>query len=427
MTDQAQNRGLGVPTLMWLGMILAVTLERSFPALSARYTTAALFIGLACAAWCVAITRGARARRRASADRRLMLVMLGLPIIAAALAVWHGEASSALAPIAGALTLAAAARLDRETRAASLWRALALLVGGSVLLGLVYAPAVEPNERALLRSLYDGRLVGLLQTPNVLGQCAMLLILLTLITKRGGVLRLTVAMALFAIAASGSQTALLASVAVLLVWATWRVAGTAGLVFAGWAATLGLTLTLMWLTMRPDHPVTNVSSLWSDVTFSSRTHIWSLVLAQDIPFLGIGQRGIDAIFGAHVIPGATGVGSAHNVALDAYLRDGVPGVAALGVAVGAMVMYAFRSRSGLALAALAAFVLEGFVEVTPTHAPFYAMYFVVLTAARLGDRVVDGDVTDRGALSVERLDLLDHGAESRRRDSVTNRGVYRDA
>ena len=60
-----------------------------------------------------------------------------------------------------------------------------MVAGRSFRLGVVYAPAVDPNERAFLRPVYDGRLRGLLGSANVLGECGVLLVIVSLIAFVG--------------------------------------------------------------------------------------------------------------------------------------------------------------------------------------------------------------------------------------------------
>lgn len=359
--------------MAWIGLILAVTLQRSIPGLPPSATNGALGVGVLA---CLLIVAGPN--RAAAEDGRLVLWLLAVPVVAAGLTIWRDDWSNLSGPAASVLALLAAARLDVRSRARSAWLALAALTAASVVLGVVMPSVVEPNARSFLRFLYDGRLFGLLQTPNVLGEASVLLIMLSFSAANGRQRLFGIGLGSFAMVASSSQTALGAAALALVLWAVWRLFGNAAIVWLGGIAIAALCIDGIFI-----HPrgLIDFGNVWSSLTFSSRTNIWRTLLAYDIPFTGLGQARIDTIFAGTVIQGATGVGSAHSIWVDAYVRDGIPGVTALVVAVMAMLRYGLHRRSALPFMAFGAFMIEGFLEVTPTHAPFYALFFIAITAS----------------------------------------------
>lgn len=364
-------------TLAWAALILSVTLQRSLPSLPRRITTVTEAVGVL---GCLLLLW--RRRRAPDAEEgRLMLWMLAVPVAAVVLAGYRGEYGNMASPAVSGLALLAFGRLDRRTRGESAWRALALLVTASVLLGVVDHGLVEPNARSFLRIVFDGRLFGILQTPNVLGESALLLAMLSFTVKAGRWRVYGILIALLAILAASSQTAGIAVMFVLLVWAIWRTGGSTGLLLGIWTTLTGVTAWLAWSFMRPDRPLTSFSEIWSGATFSSRTNVWHVLLSYHVPFSGLGQNALNEIFLTNVIPGASGVGSAHDVGLDAYMRDGWIGVAALAVALLAILWFVVVKRRLLGVAALGGFLFEASFEVTPSHAPFYALFFTAIAAA----------------------------------------------
>lgn len=380
MQTEAQQRRppLLLATLTWVALILSITLQRSLPSLPHAATTAAEALG---ALGCLLLLLPRESPLPDAAELRLLRWMLLVPTLATLLAASRGQYGNMASPAISALALLAFGRLDRRTRGESAWRALAVLVSLSVVLGVVDRSVVEPNERSFLRLLYDGRLLGVLQTPNVLGESAVLLAVLSFAAKDGRARIYGIGLAVFAILAASSQTAAAAVAAALILWAVWRVTGNAGLVLAGWLASTVVVGLLLWAFIRPQSPAHSFGELWSGITFSNRTNVWTLLLSYHVPFTGLGQNAFANIFATHVIVGATGVSSAHDVGIDAYMRDGWLGVAALAAAFYAIIRFVTARRNLLALAALAAFMLESFLEVTPSHAPYYALFFTAITAA----------------------------------------------
>lgn len=376
---------LVVATVAWTGLILSVTLSRSLPAVSHIATIACEGIALLA---CVALILRRSTDATTQDEARLAMWMLGVPAVAMALAAYRAEWDNIASPAASAVALIAASRIDWRTRAESAWRALLGLVLASLVLGSVDPAVVEENDRAFMPFLYDGRLFGILQTPNVLGESAVLLVLLSIAAKNGRPRTLGVALGLFAMTAASSQTAIVTGAAAVVLWCIWRTFDAKVALLAAWATAVAAVAWLAWLFMRPVDPLLSTSDLWSGLSFSSRTNIWALLVAQDIPFTGLGQDRLTTVFESTVIPGAAGVSSAHNVALDAYVRDGVPGVLALAVAVIAIGRFVIMRRSWPAAAAAGAFVLEGMLEVTPTHVPYYALFYIAVTAAIPGHRRV---------------------------------------
>ena len=104
----------------------------------------------------------------------------------------------------------------------------------------------------------------------------------------------------------------------------------------------------------------------------------SFLLGQDIPFTGLGQTRLERLFEHTTIQGATGISSAHNIVLDAYARDGVPGIFAFRGFVLITMYVVITRRAALAALPLVAFLVEGFAEVTPTHVPFFTFVFLAI-------------------------------------------------
>lgn len=374
----SRARLLDVATIGWIGLILSITLPRSLPALPRHFTTAAEGIGVAA---CLVLIIPRTRLRPCSDERLLVRWLLAVPLSAMLLAAARGEYHNMVSPGVSVLALVAFGGLDWRTRAESAWRALVLLIGLSVAIGLVDSAVVEPNRRSFLRVLYDGRLYGVLQTPNVLGESAVLLAILSFTVKRGRARTAGIGLAVFGVVAASSQTAAAAVGVALAGWAIWRIVGSAGLLLSCWAAVTGLTGLVAWMSMRPYGPLKSISELWSGVTFSDRTNVWALLLSQHVPFTGLGQDALTKLFSTNVIVGAAGVSSAHNVGLDAYMRDGWIGVIAVALAFCAVLRFVVARRAPLALAAVSAFVLESALEVTPSHVPYFALFFTAIVAA----------------------------------------------
>jgi O-antigen ligase len=318
----------------------------------------------------------------------LAAIFMLVPTAAAALALAHSDPGNGINHAASLLALAAAFRLSPVARVTSARRALSLLLCASLAVGLVDRSTVAVGYRAFLGPIYPGRLAGLLQTPNVLAECAAMLIALALVSlDRGAHRRLLLGLGFVSVLAASSLTALIAAVATVCAYVTvhaWRRASSLVIVFyLGTAAAASIALIALDSGTRPITPVSLVEGL----DFSSRREVWHLLLSQHIPFAGIGQAKLGAILDANPIPGATNIGSAHNAWLDAYIRDGWVGLSLLLAAVAVTLAVIWSRRSGMALVPLTAFFVESLTEVTPTHVPFFALYYAAITYAltRVGE------------------------------------------
>lgn len=376
--DASYRRHVWVATAMWVALLLAVTLERSIPALPSAAGAAMRVLGVLIAAYIVLVRPPGLSR---DPDRSPLLLgaFVAVPAVGAILALYRVEPGDALNHLASILALVAAGCLDFRALAQSVHRALLMLIAASLVIGVVYSPTVDPNERAFLRPVYDGRLRGLLGSANVLGECGVLLVIVSLIAFVGWRRYVGIGVALLGIVAASSQTALVVAgvMIVLAVALTLRRAG------AGTALALGSVVLLsgavvgffVWVNEPREQ---SIGSSLSKITFSNRTDVWQFVLRQDIPFTGMGQSRIETLFAHTRIEGAVGVASVHNALLDGYARDGYLGLLVLVVMLVILIAAAVSRRAELALLPIAALVIEGALEVTPTHVPFYALVYALV-------------------------------------------------
>ncbi|WP_160004929.1 O-antigen ligase family protein [Nocardioides sp. AX2bis] len=334
----------------------------------------------------------------------LVWVFCLLPVTGALLAQIRGEPADAINHLASLLTVVMVSRMPRQVIAESALKALTFLIAASLALGLFYAPAVFPNERAFLRFLYDGRLTGLLGSANVLGEAAVLLAAAALLTLSGRRRLTSLTMAFVTIIATSSQTSAIVFVAILVAFVLAQGASTkAGLaaiqlfgIFAAFAALVAYFLASNLAGFL-------ITEYVSQVTLSARTEIWDYVLNRTvIPTTGIGQGEIDVVFAFATIDGATGVGSLHSVFFDGYVRDGLIGLGAVLAAYVGAAWTIGKRRARAGWVPFIAWLLIGFVEVTPTHVPFYALFFGLILVG-LGDRGVDQDEFEADPSAVEHL------------------------
>lgn len=372
-----ERQRVRIATWMWVAFLLGVTLQRSFPTVSPRWAVLAQGIAVITAFWVICV-RSPQVTEP-STPRVLLAGFATVGLVAAGLAAFRGQPGDMVNHLASIMALVAAASLDRGAQAKSSRGALLYVVSASIVLGAIYPPAVQANERGFLRPLYDGRLVGFLGTPNLLGQCAVLLIVISLVAFTGSRRNVGIGVALFAIVGASSQTALATAVGVILVYATVRLwlRGMGPLLVVAGLSSIAGVIGVLFVLGNQAQPVT-LTTLASKVTLSARVDIWQFLLRQHIPFTGLGQSTLAQLFENNVIQGAIGISSAHDILLDAYVRDGVLGVVALSVAVGAALYVIAKRRGGLALLPLAAFIAEGVSEVTPTHVPFLAFTLMAI-------------------------------------------------
>ncbi|GAB3991764.1 O-antigen ligase family protein [Nocardioides marmoraquaticus] len=394
----ADRRRAVVATVMWVSLVLGVTIGRAVPALPGVAELGFRAVGVLAAAYVVGVqVRGSTGSR---VPPSLLLGFVAVPAVGAVLALARLEPGDAVNHLASVLALVAASRLPASLLAVSLRRALVVIVGASLALGLVYPDVVSTNERAFLRPVYDGRLVGLLGSANVLGTVGVLLVVVAVLASAGRQRWAAVALALLGILASSSQTSMAVAALVLLLAGVLRVrragAGAPMLAAAAFASAAGVVAAAMWLNAPGGR---DVAGMLSGITFSRRTAVWEVVLQQDVPFLGVGQSEIQRLFETTEIQGAIGISSVHNGVLDAWLRDGIPGLVALAASLAAMVATAWRARADLVLLPGAVLVVVGALEVFPTHVPYFAMiYALVLVALDRSGAAVLG----RGAASAGR-------------------------
>ena len=209
--DAPYRRHVWVATAMWVTLLLAVTLERSIPALPGAAGWLMRGLGVLIAAYIILVRPAGAPGRDPARSQVLLLAFVAVPAVGAILALYRVEPGDCLNHLASMLALFAAARLDVRALAVSVRRALMLLIAASLVIGLVYAPTVDPNERAYLRPLYDGRLRGLLGSANVLGECGVLLVVVSLIAFVGWRRYASIGVALAGIVAASSQTSLVVS------------------------------------------------------------------------------------------------------------------------------------------------------------------------------------------------------------------------
>ena len=377
--DAPYRRHVWVATAMWVTLLLAVTLERSIPALPGAAGWLMRGLGVLIAAYIILVRPAGAPGRDPARSQVLLLAFVAVPAVGAILALYRVEPGDCLNHLASMLALFAAARLDVRALAVSVRRALMLLIAASLVIGLVYAPTVDPNERAYLRPLYDGRLRGLLGSANVLGECGVLLVVVSLIAFVGWRRYASIGVALAGIVAASSQTSLVVSllVIVLAVALTLRRSGAGTLLALGVLVLLSGAVVgiFAWLN---EPRAASLGHTLSQLTFSSRTDVWQFVLRQDIPFTGMGQSRIEDLFAHNRIEGATGVSSVHNIVLDGYARDGYPGLLVIVFMLVTLIVVVVSRRAELALLPIAAFLIEGMLEVSPSHVPFLALTYAAV-------------------------------------------------
>ena len=377
--DASYRRHVWVATAMWVALLLAVTLERSIPALPSAAGAAMRVLGVLIAAYIVLVRPPGLSR---DPDRSPLLLgaFVAVPAVGAILALYRVEPGDALNHLASILALVAAGCLDFRALAQSVHRALLMLIAASLVIGVVYSPTVDPNERAFLRPVYDGRLRGLLGSANVLGECGVLLVIVSLIAFVGWRRYVGIGVALLGIVAASSQTALVVAgvMIVLAVALTLRRAG------AGTALALGSVVLLsgavvgffVWVNEPREH---SIGSSLSKITFSNRTDVWQFVLRQDIPFTGMGQSRIETLFAHTRIEGAVGVASVHNALLDGYARDGYLGLLVLVVMLVILIAGGSQqTRRACAAADRGLGDRGGARGDSPTHVPFYALVYALV-------------------------------------------------
>ena len=382
LTRASHRLHLWVAIALWTSLTLGVSLSRSLPGIGGSLEIVARALGIAAAGWVILAPPQASDPGSKAATKSLLLGFAVVPAVGAALALFRGEPGDTLNHLASGLALVAASRLDVEILAESARRALLYLIGASLVIGVAYPVTVDPNDRAFMRILYDGRLRGLLGSANSVGLCAVLLIVFSLIAARGRTRWVGIGIAIVAILAASSQTALMAAAVVLLVAGALVMRRSGGGILVCFSGVTALATALValfvWVNQpRPRH----ADALLGKVTLSARVDIWELVLRQDVPFTGLGQSRIEELFDTNRIQGATGVSSVHNVVLDGYARDGWFGLAALAVMAFVLMAVVVRHRADLALIPIVAFLVEGMTETSPSHVPFFALTFAAVVVA----------------------------------------------
>jgi hypothetical protein len=189
--------------------------------------------------------------------------------------------------------------------------------------------------------------------------------------------RVSCAFAVVGLLAAGSQTALLAVVVAVCCVLMVRLLKAISVQYRPVLASFGTVavLVLAWLVMAHALTVPTLPLSADDLTLTKRTMIWQQLSGGGVPSLGLGGDGLAARIAATIQ-----VGSAHNMWLETWLRDGVPGVVALVIAVLALVIVACRGTdSGLALGGAAMLLVEGMTESSPVH-PIFFPFFVALVA-----------------------------------------------
>lgn len=364
--DASHARPEWLAVAFWAFFLLSTTIRRAAPGLPGPAVIVFWLGSLAAAGYLLL-----RFRRR---PEPVGLWLLVIPITAGILAIGRWEPGDTVNQAANVISILVAAVLPIGLSATAARRAMALILGLSLVLGVFVSSMVADNERAFIRWLYDGRLTGLLGAANVVGECGTLLGVFALVQLRGAPRVAYFALAGFAIVASSSQTSAIALMAavVALIAVTHRLARVI-LAAAGGLVVLGV---LAWLLFWGE----SFRNFVGSVTFSGRRHIWDWVFAQHIPLLGIGQSQMAERFQKAHIRGATGVSSTHDVLIDGFMRDGVVGVAAVAAVLLLLLGWIVARRAPLGLVAYVPFVLIGLFEVTPAHVPWLALYF---TAIRL--------------------------------------------
>jgi hypothetical protein len=259
---------------------------------------------------------------------------------------------------------------DQAVRAAHV--AALTLVAASLVVSLADPRYVVLGARDFLPLLYDGRAFGLLQHPNGLGQMSALLFMLAWNRRsRTGFL-----ISVVGLLAAASQTALIAVlIAICAVYAARLARGMASQYRAAFASLgTGVLLLLVWLTQAQVLTVPTPALSQDDLTLTHRTLVWQQLSAGGVPPLGLGGDGLAARIAAR-----TSVGSAHNMWLEAWLRDGIVGVLALVVAAVVLVK-ALRNGTdvSLGIGALALLLVEGMTESSPGHPIFFPFYVALV-------------------------------------------------
>jgi hypothetical protein len=271
---------------------------------------------------------------------------------------------------------------DEAVRAAH--AAALTLVAASLVVSLADPRYVVVGARDFLPVLYDGRAFGLLQHPNGLGQMSALLFMLAWNRRSGAGFLISVG----GLMAAASQTALIAVLAAVCAVYAARLARSLASRYRAAVVALGTgaLLLLVWLTQARVLTVATPSLSQDDLTLTHRTLVWQQLSAGGVPPLGLGGDGLAARIAAR-----TTVGSAHNMWLEAWLRDGFVGILALVVAAAVLVGASRRGTDvSLGIGALALLLVEGMTESSPAHPIFFPFYVAL---------VVGGAASVRGPLA----------------------------
>ncbi|MGS0683827.1 O-antigen ligase family protein [Nakamurella sp. GG22] len=297
-----------------------------------------------------------------------IVCLYGITLI---LAASRAEGSAALLALIGCLVTGTVliAGADTGLRGANL--AAALLVAGSLLAALVDPRLVVSGSRDLFPVLYEGRVFGLLEHPNGLGQMSAILFMLAW-NRRSAV---SFVLAATGLLAAVSQTAMvavaLAAVTVMIVRLIRRIKEAYRAPLALFA--LAVMASLCWLFASNAIYIPNLPLSQEDLTLTNRTYIWEQLSAGGVPTFGLGSEGL-----AERIAARTIVGSAHNIWLEGWLRDGALGVLGMSLVLIVLLRASLRRPDpSLALGGLVMLLVEGMTESSPAHPIFFPFYAVL--------------------------------------------------
>lgn len=276
---------------------------------------------------------------RAATISRLMFVV---PLLGMAVSAFvRGETSDVVRQVIGLISIYCLCGLNREVLRNAVWKVLFLVASSGNVLSLLFAQLTLAG-RDFLPGLYDGRVFGIIGHPNGNGLFAGLLVIVSLVQKNTKKRNWGVLVGVFTMLAAASQSAIIALLVALLV------AGTAhflinksspyfGAFFFSVIAAIGAGSVIYGRMLSR-----GFSGFHYEFSVTGRTDVWRALVEADKFIWGLSSAEF-----VQLVYEAREVKSAHNLALEIWLRYGVPGL--IGILIFLLVMgyYCASIRSQL--------------------------------------------------------------------------------
>lgn len=274
---------------------------------------------------------------RATVISRLMFMV---PLIGMAMSAFvRSETSDVVRQMVGLVSIYCLCGLDREVLRNALWKVLFFVASSGNVLSLIFAQLTLAG-RDFLPGLYDGRVFGIIGHPNGNGLFAGLLVVVSFVQKDTKKRNWGILIGVFTMFAAASQSVIIALVAASFVAGTAHFLLNRGSPYFG-AFFFAIVAALSACSLAYGRMLSRgFSGFHYEFSVTGRTDVWRALVEADKFIWGLSSAEF-----VQLVYEAREVKSAHNLALEIWLRYGVPGLIGILIFVLVMGYYCTSIRS----------------------------------------------------------------------------------